>query len=107
MNQEEINKIVKKRKNFEYQFLRRPADVEDFNRSIEYEIKLEQLRNLRKKKAGVKEVLESDFSITQRIFFIYQRGTMCFPENIEFWQKFIKYCVSINSSKELDKIFSK
>lgn len=50
----EVKQIVQRRQEFEYQLKRRAALKQDFYRYIEYETKLEDLRQLRKKKLGIK-----------------------------------------------------
>lgn len=50
--QEEIKSIVKKRTNFEYALKRRPAQIIDFLKYIEYEMNLDLLKKKRKNRLG-------------------------------------------------------
>lgn len=51
--QDEIKAIVKKRKHFEYSIHRRAPERIDYLRYIEYEITLDRLRRLRKRRLGL------------------------------------------------------
>lgn len=104
--QNEINAIIKKRRDFEFKFLRRPPNKDDFTSAIEYEKKLEKLRKLRKVKAGVDNPLKSDNVITSRILFIYQRATQILHEDLDLWDDYIEYCKSINRIKTIETVFS-
>ena len=53
-SRKEVKAIVQRRQDFEYLLKRRAALKQDFYRYIEYETKLEELRQLRKKKLGIK-----------------------------------------------------
>lgn len=103
--QEEINSITKIRRDFEFKFLRRPPNRNDYIKAIEYEKKLEKLRSIRKVKAGIEQPLKSDESIINRIIFIYDRGTMHMPADIELWEEYIEYCQSLHKEKKVDTIF--
>ncbi|RHZ83285.1 hypothetical protein Glove_97g85 [Diversispora epigaea] len=71
----EIKDIIKKRSNFEYALKRRPTQVKDFLKYIEYEMNLEKLRKKRKDRLGIKgKATLSDYAITRRIYYIYDRA---------------------------------
>lgn len=53
-SRKEVKQIVQRRQEFEYQLKRRAALKQDYYRYIEYETKLEDLRQLRKRKLRIK-----------------------------------------------------
>eukprot|EP00126_Sphaerothecum_destruens_P005935 Sdes_comp19124_c0_seq1m9837 len=103
----EIKMIVKKRRDFEYSLRRRATEKENFLKYIEFEMNLESLRKTRKKRLAIRKKNSiSDFSIPQRIHFIYRRALQKYRGDVRLWMQYIEYCKSKSSYKTLAKIFA-
>eukprot|EP00195_Chlamydomonas_chlamydogama_P008645 CAMPEP_0202892056 /NCGR_PEP_ID=MMETSP1392-20130828/1902_1 /ASSEMBLY_ACC=CAM_ASM_000868 /TAXON_ID=225041 /ORGANISM="Chlamydomonas chlamydogama, Strain SAG 11-48b" /LENGTH=719 /DNA_ID=CAMNT_0049575931 /DNA_START=74 /DNA_END=2233 /DNA_ORIENTATION=- len=104
----ELKAIMRKRQDFEYQLKRRAALKQDFYRYIEYEMKLEELRKLRKKTLSItgKKSL-ADVAIIRRIHFIYERAARKFKSDLNLWMRWIEYCKTSRSHKQLSKVVTK
>ncbi|AMD21621.1 HFL235Wp [Eremothecium sinecaudum] len=92
----EISTIMSKRTNFEHRLSSRGSSISDYIRYIEYEKNVEKLRQKR-----VKRILQdartnsvSEWSIQQRIIFIFQRGCNKFPKEVKFWAMFLNHLKS-------------
>ncbi|CAJ0833418.1 3936_t:CDS:10 [Entrophospora sp. SA101] len=102
----EIKNIVKKRTHFEYALKRRPTRKIDFVNYIEYEKDLEQQRRKRKQRFGIKgKISLSDYSLTRRIFNLYNRAITKFHGDIELWLQYIEFAKSVGATKLIGKIF--
>lgn len=89
----EASKIMKKRTDFEHRLNSRGSSINDYIKYIEYEQNVNKLRLKR-----VKRILKaqrsnsiSDWSIEQRIVFIFQRGCNKFPKELKFWSLYLNY----------------
>ncbi|RIA97455.1 U3 small nucleolar RNA-associated protein 6-domain-containing protein [Glomus cerebriforme] len=103
---EEIKSIVKKRTNFEYALKRRPAQIIDFLKYIEYEMNLDLLRKKRKGRLGIKgKVTISDYSIKRRIYHIFDRTIIKFAGDVKLWLQYIDFAKNEGDDKVLSKIF--
>eukprot|EP00897_Mesotaenium_endlicherianum_P009985 jgi/Mesen1/9014/ME000565S08343 len=111
----EIKQIVKARTNFEYRLKRRATLKEDFQRYVEYEIKLEALRKFRKK-ALVRELKASklrwrsslsDRAITRRVIFIYERAVRKFRGDLRLWLKYMEFCREHGGTRQMQKVITK
>ncbi|PKC59348.1 hypothetical protein RhiirA1_493130 [Rhizophagus irregularis] len=103
---EEIKSIVKKRTNFEYALKRRPAQIIDFLKYIEYEMNLDLLKKKRKNRLGIKgRVTISDYSIKRRIYHIFDRAIIKFAGDVKLWVQYIEYAKNEGDHKMLSKIF--
>lgn len=104
----EIKQIVRKREDFEYSLKRRAALKEDYGRYIQYESKLEQLRLHRRKERGItgKKSL-SDYCITRRIHFIYERATRKFRGDLSLWSRWLAFCQRTGSSRQMSRALTK
>lgn len=89
----ELNVVMKKRTNFEHRLNSRGSSTSDYIRYIEYENNVEKLRLKRLKRIcqTVKTNSASDWSIQQRIIFIFQRGCNKFPKDIKLWAMYLDY----------------
>ncbi|GFR40073.1 hypothetical protein Agub_g616 [Astrephomene gubernaculifera] len=104
----EIKKIVQKRQNFEYLLKRRAALKEDFYRYIEFEAKLEELRQIRKQKLGIKGKKSlAEVAIVRRIHFIFERAGRKFRSDLGLWMRWIEVCKQYKSTKQLSKVITK
>jgi len=93
----EIAEIVKQRRKFEYR-LKRPSPLkEDFIAYIDYEVKLDELRQLRRKSVARvtkkrKKKSVSDFAGVARIVEIYRLATMRYKGDINLWFRYLEFC---------------
>eukprot|EP00163_Fabomonas_tropica_P021663 TRINITY_DN3779_c0_g1_i2.p1 TRINITY_DN3779_c0_g1~~TRINITY_DN3779_c0_g1_i2.p1 ORF type:complete len:140 (-),score=23.01 TRINITY_DN3779_c0_g1_i2:45-464(-) len=84
-NKEEIRQIVKKRRDYEYRLKRRAAKKEDFLMYAQYEMNLEKLRRIRKKRLGIfRKKGPSEFAGVRRIHFIFDRGLRKFKSDMKY-----------------------
>lgn len=89
----EVSAIMKKRTDFEHRLSSRGSSINDYVKYIEYETNVDKLRQKR-----VKRILQanksnsiSDWSLQQRIIFIFQRGCNKFPRDLKFWSLYLNY----------------
>ena len=77
-------------------------------RYCEYEWKLEQLRQLRRKSKAIagKRSL-ADYGIVWRIHFIYDRATRKFKGDITIWMSWLQFCRESNSKRQVSKVVTK
>ncbi|CAN8326226.1 unnamed protein product [Cochlearia groenlandica] len=93
----EIAEIVKQRRKFEYR-LKRPSPLkQDFIAYIDYESKLDELRNLRRRAVSrqsekKKKKSVSDFAGVARIVEIYRLATMRYKGDINLWFRYLEFC---------------
>ncbi|CAE6172083.1 unnamed protein product [Arabidopsis arenosa] len=93
----EIAEIVKQRRKFEYR-LKRPSPLkEDFIAYIDYEVKLDELRQLRRKAVAYeskkrKKKSVSDYAGVARIVEIYRLATMRYKGDINLWFRYLEFC---------------
>lgn len=102
----EVNKIMKKRTDFEHRLSSRGSSISDYIRYIEYEKNVDALRMKR-----VKRILQSnksnsisDFTIQQRILYIFQRGCNKFPKKLKFWSLYLNHLKSKGTNASYKKI---
>ena len=88
---EEVRALVEARRGFEYKLQRRAARKADYQRYIDHELKVESLRKLRRRRLGLQKRTLSDFSQTQHVFFIYDRGVRKFPADLDFWLQYLDF----------------
>ena len=105
---DEVSNIMKKRTNFEHRLNSRGSSINDYVKYIQYETNVEKLRVKR-----VRRILQanktnsiSDWSIPQRIGFIYQRGTNKFPQDLKFWAMYLHFLKNRGISTSYKKIHS-
>ncbi|KAG1662062.1 hypothetical protein FOA52_005309 [Chlamydomonas sp. UWO 241] len=104
----ELKAIIQKRQDFEYRLKRRAALKTDYYRYIEYELRLEELRRLRKQKLGIqgkKSIAET--AIVKRVHFIYERASRKFKSDLQLWLDWLAYCKKTKSSKQHSKVVTK
>jgi U3 small nucleolar RNA-associated protein 6 len=130
---EEIRQIVQKRRDFEYMMKRIPMQKVDALRYIEYEANLEALRQKRKERSGMvnlvasfekdtireltilcafdfvglKKTSVSDFAGVRRIHSIFDRLLYKHRGSIDLWLQYINFCKNDGSEKILSKVFSR
>lgn len=103
---QEVNKIMKKRTDFEHRLCSRGSTINDYIRYVEYEINVDKLRLKRVKRLlhGSKKYSLSDYSIHRRIDFIFKRGCQKFPKNLKFWSLYLNYLKSRGNKISYKKI---
>ena len=102
----EVNKIMRKRTDFEHRLSSRGSSISDYIRYIEYEKNVNALRLKR-----VKRILQSnksnsisDYTIQQRILYIFQRGCNKFPKELKFWSLYLNHLKSKGTNASYKKI---
>lgn len=102
----EVSLIMKKRTDFEHRLNSRGSSINDYVKYISYEVNVNKLRQKR-----VKRILQSsksnslsDWSIENRIIFIYQRGTNKFPEDLKFWAMYLNYLKTRGNKTSYKKV---
>ena len=103
---EEVRALVEARRGFEYKLQRRAARKADYQRYIDHELKVESLRKLRRRRLGLQKRTLSDFSQTQHVFFIYDRGVRKFPADLDFWLQYLDFAQGNGGEKRLGRLFS-
>lgn len=112
IDKNEIRMIVKKRTDFEHQIDARKPDLQDYLSYIEFEVNLDKLRRKRRlrlikiKKLSTKPSI-SDWSISRRIFFIYERALKTHNENVDLWLQYLNYAKSQHAFRVVYKTYSR
>ncbi|KAI8059410.1 U3 small nucleolar RNA-associated protein 6-domain-containing protein [Gilbertella persicaria] len=104
----EIKSIIKKRTNFEYALHRRIKQKIDFLRAIEYETNLEELRQKRVARMGLKDGLKGDdlqYSGARRIYGLFRRATIKFKNDLSLWLQYIDYAKRNKANNILSSVF--
>lgn len=109
-SKKEISMIVRRRTDFEHRIAGRGSKPRDFLAYVKFEKNVDRLR--KKRAERMKEVMDkmpsiSTWSISQRILFIFQRGTNKYPSNMELWAGYLKYARSQESVKVVYDVYSK
>ena len=115
-SQEEINSIIRKRRNMEYSLNSYSKTLQDYLAVIEYEMNLESLRKLRKKKLGMSfllvemcigvfKALDSDNSIVGRIIYTFERMVRKYSGDLNVWLKYVEYCESVSNENRLAGLY--
>lgn len=104
----EVSLIMKKRTDFEHRLNSRGSSINDYVKYISYETSVDRLRQKR-----VKRILQasktnsiSDWSIQQRIAFVYQRGCNKFPKELKFWAMYLHFLKNRGNQTSYKKIHS-
>ncbi|CCE65172.1 hypothetical protein TPHA_0K00380 [Tetrapisispora phaffii CBS 4417] len=104
----EVSAIMKKRTNFEHRLNSRGSSINDYVKYVEYENNVNKLRAKRCKRIlqSNKSNSISDWSITKRIMFIYQRGCNKFPSDLKFWSLYLNFLKTRGNQTSYKKIHS-
>lgn len=107
-NKNEIKQIVQKRQDFEYNLRRRAALKADFLRYIEYENKLERLRQIRRKQRSIDGPSTlADHCIVRRTHFIFERALRKFRGDLSLWSRWLKFCQDSKSTRQISRVLSR
>lgn len=102
----EAKSVIKTRTDFEYKMRRRISKKFDFVRFIDFELKLEKLKQARILKFGVNDISEgARYKSVQRIHFIFQKCLLKYKNDIQLWLRYINYCKQVSSSRALGLAF--
>lgn len=102
----EIKSVVKKRRSFEYTLKRRELFRVDFQRYIQYEMRLDLLRRKRKKRMGATKTSASDHAGPRRIHRLYNRGLRRFKTDTKLWAQYIHFCKSSGAQQYLGRVYA-
>lgn len=102
--------IVRRRTDFEHRIAGRGSKPRDYLAYVKFEKNVDRLRL--KRVARMKDVIDrtpsvSTWAISQRILYIFQRGTNKFPSSMELWAGYLKYARKQESVKVVYDIYSK
>jgi U3 small nucleolar RNA-associated protein 6 len=104
----EIKQIVQKRQDFEYNLRRRAALKADFLRYIDYENKLEKLRQLRRKQRNIDGPSTlADHCIVRRTHFIFERALRKFRGDLALWSRWLKFCQESKSTRQMSRVLTR
>ncbi|KAH7622247.1 putative U3 small nucleolar RNA-associated protein 6 [Nannochloris sp. 'desiccata'] len=107
-NKNEIKQIVQKRQDFEYNLRRRAALKADFLRYIEYENKLERLRQIRRKQRSIDGPSTlADHCIVRRTHFIFERALRKFRGDLSLWSRWLKFCQDSKSTRQISRVLTR
>lgn len=116
---DEIRTIVARRREHEYAIQKRAAKKIDFERYIQYEKDLDLQRKKNKETLGmslafgnddvqgITKAGVSDWAITKRICFLYDKSLRKFKSDRSMWLEYIEYCKLIGANKTLTRIYGK
>lgn len=105
-SEEEVRKIVQKRREFEYALKRVPVRKVDCMRYIEYELTLDTVRQARYTEAT--EFSKYDLAIQQRIHMLFNRYLRKFHGDLSLWVQYIDFCKRAKGgNKVLSKVFAR
>eukprot|EP00501_MAST-03F_sp_TOSAG23-6_P001361 GSMAST32.ASY1.ANO1.1413.1 assembled CDS len=107
LSPEEIRKVVKQRRKFEYLLKNRTTSKVDYLKYIEYEVNLEALRQKRKQRLGIRKHSISDHAGRRRIHHIFERALRRYKEDVRMWLQYAAFCQRTKSRKVLSKLFPK
>lgn len=102
----EVSTIMKKRTDFEHRLNSRGSSIRDYMKYISYETSVDKLRAKRVKRilGSTKTNSISDWSIQQRIAFIYTRGCNKFPSDLKFWAMHLNFLKTRGNSTSYKRI---
>ena len=102
----EVSAIVRKRRQYEYGLAKREVVLGDFTRYIHYEMTLDRLRALRRKKLGVKKMTKEDAACRRHLHFLYERMLRKFKGRVDLWMQYIEFSKRSDSTKVLGRAFA-
>jgi U3 small nucleolar RNA-associated protein 6 len=107
LSQAEVQALVRRRRNFEYDLNRRAPLRDDFLRAITFEMNAQTLVKGRKQKLGLDTQLISDYSFKRRILHIYDRALRKFSSDLSLWHQYLDYAAGVGGEHILGKAFVK
>ena len=105
-SREETNSIFKNREDFEYSLMKFNSSPLEFLRAVEYELKLESKRRIRRIDLKLKQESHNDYQIVKRIYSLLDRALKKFPYDFEIFKLALRFAVQTASNKNFYRIFS-
>ena len=106
-SKEQVKKIVKARRDQEYQLQRKDAQVSYFLDAIQYEKNLEKRKSRRKKEPDkINTDFRHDNGIKRRVMHLYDRACRKFKQNKILWKEYLEYLVRTRSLQKLNRVVS-
>ena len=106
-SKEQVKKIVKARRDQEYQLQRKDAQVSYFLDAIQYEKNLEKRKNRKKKELDkINTDFRHDNGIKRRVMHLYDRACRKFKQNKILWKEYLEYLVRTRSLQKLNRVVS-
>ena len=106
-SKEQVKKIVKARRDQEYQLQRKDAQISYFLDAIQYEKNLERRKNKRKKELDkINTDFRHDNGIKRRVMHLYDRACRKFKQNKILWKEYLEYLVRTRSLQKLNRVVS-
>lgn len=103
----EAKSVIRERTKFEYMMRRRISKKQDIIRFIEFELKLEKLKQFRISSLRLQDISEgARYRSLQRIHFLFQKCLKKNKNDISLWMRYIKYCKEVESFRSLGLAFS-
>lgn len=108
----EITMLMRRRTDYEHRITGRGAGPRDFVKYAEFEMNLEKLRQLRKKRLQTVRLVDkrttlSDHAGVRRIMYIYQRATRRFPGEVSLWSDYLRYAKEFGAVTVVYRVYSK
>lgn len=108
----EINKIMRKRTDFEHRITGRGSKPRDFLKYAEYEENVEKLRKKRWTRLSKSGSIDtkpsvSDWAGPRRILFIYDRATKRYQSDMNIWAAYLRFARKSGSVKVIYKAFTR
>ena len=81
-------------------------DTQTHNSYAEYETKLEQLRQARRRGLGLSNAKQSlaDYAIVKRVHFIFERAARKFKRDLGVWTRWLEFCRATRSNRRLSRV---
>jgi len=106
-NEDELRAIIKRRTHFEYKLQKRITKKKDILDYLEYEMKLDALRQKRSVRLKLKPYNAAAVGITKKIHTLFRKGLMKFSDDLSLWMRYIDFCKTTNSVRALSLAFGK
>ncbi|RWS28499.1 U3 small nucleolar RNA-associated protein 6-like protein [Leptotrombidium deliense] len=105
---EEVKQIIKKRKQFEYKLQRRQKNKLMYLKYIAYEHSLFKLiRRRRERLRFFGSYQEIDYTVSKKIKWLYKKVIARYPNDVDLWFSYIKFCKDVNLSEEVGEVYSR
>ena len=102
-SKEELKVIMAHRRKHEYSIASRAAKLDDYMSYISHEIRTEIDRRERYAKLNIKKETPRDFTIVQRIHYLFSRCLSKYSSDVSVWTQYIEFCVTSGSSSAMTR----
>ena len=107
LDEDEIREITKDRETLEYRMIKNKSKKLDFLEAINYEMKLENNRKEKLLERKKYQECHLDYQFIKRIILLFDRLMKRYKNDFILIKQYMKFCIQINSSKQLYKVFLK